>query len=126
MSTNPKITWLAGAALLGGLALATPAWAQSRGELLYQTHCIACHTTKQHWRDNRVATDWASLLALVRHWQADAMLGWSDDDILAVTRHLNASYYRFTAPSGPIGSLQPPPPSVRRPAAAAGRASGLG
>ena len=25
----------------------------SRGELLYTTHCIACHSTQVHWRDKR-------------------------------------------------------------------------
>lgn len=32
-----------------------------RGELLYNTHCVACHSTKMHWRDQRLATDWKSL-----------------------------------------------------------------
>lgn len=32
------------------------ALAQSRGELLYTTHCIACHTTEMHWRDRRAAS----------------------------------------------------------------------
>jgi cytochrome c len=40
-----------------GLALALSAHAQSRGELLYSTHCVACHTAKIHWRDGRAATD---------------------------------------------------------------------
>ena len=53
----------------------------SRGQLLYATHCIACHTTQMHWRDQRVVSDWAGLLAQVRAWQARAQLQWSDADI---------------------------------------------
>ena len=71
----------------------------TRGELLYTTHCIACHTTQMHWRDQRLATDWLGLQAQVRRWQGVAKLGWTDDDILEVTRHLNDRIYRF-APSG--------------------------
>src|ERR1700757_114536 len=39
------------------------------GALLYETHCIACHTTQVHWRDQRLATDWTTLSAQVRRWQ---------------------------------------------------------
>lgn len=67
----------------------------TRGELLYTTHCIACHNSQMHWRDQRLATDWASLRAQVRRWQGVANLGWSDDDILEVARHLNERIYRY-------------------------------
>lgn len=69
--------------------------APTRGELLYTTHCIACHNSQMHWRDQRLATDWASLRAQVRRWQGVAKLGWSDDDILEVARHLNDRIYRY-------------------------------
>jgi len=29
----------------------------TRGQLLYTTHCIACHDQRMHWRDQRHATD---------------------------------------------------------------------
>jgi mono/diheme cytochrome c family protein len=67
----------------------------TRGELLYTTHCVACHTTQMHWRDQRRATDWNSLKAQVRRWQATAQLGWSESDIAEVARHLNDTIYRF-------------------------------
>lgn len=79
-------------------ALAAPP-APTRGELLYTTRCIACHNSQMHWRDKRLATDWASLQAQVRRWQGVAKLGWNEDDILEVTRHLNERIYRY-APSG--------------------------
>ncbi|MCB1997501.1 MAG: cytochrome c [Burkholderiaceae bacterium] len=77
-----------------------PAPAADRGRLLYETHCIACHTTQMHWRDKRVVQDWASLLGQVGAWQARAKLGWNDADIRAVAAHLNASIYRL--PDAPV------------------------
>lgn len=71
----------------------------ARGALLYENHCGACHTTQMHWRNNRAATDWASLRALVRRWQGVAQLNWSDEDIDEVARHLNGRFYRFEEPA---------------------------
>ncbi|WP_341892288.1 hypothetical protein [Variovorax sp. YR752] len=80
---------------LAAAAQAAPAaGSPSRGELLYGTHCIACHNSQMHWRDKRLASDWPKLLAQVRHWQGVAQLGWSEDDILDVARHLNDRIYR--------------------------------
>jgi len=92
--------------VLSALALAASAAAraESRGELLYATHCIACHTTQMHWRDQRLATDWASLKAQVRRWQGNAQLGWNDDDVVEVARHLNERFYRFAQTSDPVTS----------------------
>ena len=68
---------------------------QSRGALLYSTHCIACHSTEVHWREKKLATDLNSLTREVRRWQDNARLGWSEEDVTEVSRHLNALYYRF-------------------------------
>lgn len=84
----------------------------SRGRLLYETHCIACHNSQMHWRDQRLARDWDGLVAQVRGWQARASLGWNDDDVLEVARHLNDIVYRFERPV-------PPRPVVRAPMAPA-------
>ncbi len=82
------------------IALAPWAAAQSRGELLYSTHCVACHNQQMHWRDKKQVVDWASLRAQVNLWQATGLLAWSDDDINQVARHLNDTHYRFAPPSG--------------------------
>jgi cytochrome c5 len=71
----------------------------ARGALLYENHCSACHTTQMHWRDKRVAADWASLRALVRRWQGAAQLNWSDEEIDEVARYLNGRFYRFDEPA---------------------------
>ncbi len=69
-----------------------------RGELLYSTHCVACHDTQVHWREKKLVTDWKSLQAEVSRWQGNAGLGWSDDDVAVVARYLNALNYRYPAP----------------------------
>ena len=88
-----------GVVLAGLFAPTGAASAQSRGELLYNTHCIACHSTQMHWRDQRRATDLDSLTEQVRLWQGRALLSWAEDDIVEVTRHLNQSIYRFGQPT---------------------------
>ena len=69
--------------------------APSRGELLYATHCIACHTTQVHWRERRLVTDYPSLVAQVARWQANSGLGWSSEEVFDVARYLDASVYRL-------------------------------
>jgi len=84
------VTILAAAPLL---AQSPPA--PSRGAMLYETHCIACHSKQIHWRDDKLATDWSSLSRQVRRWQANSGLHWSDEEIDEVTRYLNTTIYRF-------------------------------
>lgn len=82
------------------------AWAQGRGELLYNTHCVACHSTQMHWRDKRQVVDWPSLRAQVRLWQATGLLAWDEADIDHVARYLNDTYYRYPNPAaGTTGPL---------------------
>lgn len=77
------------------VANAQPNRDASRGELLYSTHCIACHSTQIIWKEKKLATDWASLNAQVRRWEEVAGLKWSDDDIAEVVRYLNALHYHY-------------------------------
>lgn len=87
-------------ACLAAQAQTTPG--PSRGELLYTTHCIACHTAEMHWRSNRRAHDWESLKTQVRLWQGNSGLRWSEADIAEVAGYLNDTVYRYprTAPVG--------------------------
>ena len=71
---------------------------EGRGEMLYQNHCVACHTTQVHWRDQRLAKDWASLRMQVRRWERNAGLTWDEEDIEAVSDYLNRLYYQFPDP----------------------------
>ena len=91
-----RLTWLL------FVAVGAPAAAQSvdttRGQLLYSTHCVECHTTQMHWRAQRQVGDWDSLKAQVRRWQGELRLQWTEQDVDAVARHLNESIYRLPRP----------------------------
>lgn len=83
-------------------AFALPVSAQerapSRGELLYNNHCIACHSTQMHWRTLRLARDWDTLRAQVVRWKVNTGLPWSDAEVDDVTRHLNDTIYQYPQP----------------------------
>jgi hypothetical protein len=68
---------------------------ETRGELLYSTFCISCHSDKVHWRDKRLVVDWTTLRFEIDRWQTFSNLGWANDDIDEVARHLNSLYYHF-------------------------------
>ncbi|WP_295985394.1 cytochrome c [uncultured Variovorax sp.] len=78
---------------------ASPTRAQSRGELLYNANCVACHNEKMHWRGRKLVNDWDSLEEQVRRWQQASSLGWRDQDIMEVARYLNDRFYGFEPPS---------------------------
>ena len=95
-------TWTALLAVVAVVAHAQMPPAAARGELLYTTHCQTCHTTQVHWRERRLATDYTSLADQVERWQTNAGLGWSREDVDAVSRYLNAQFYRFPE-AKPVG-----------------------
>ena len=98
MKTLPRLLWAAGLALVSTLAWSQAALSQDRGKLLYEAHCLACHSTEVHWRDGRSATSWSELLAQVRRWQDASGLRWDEADVQAVARYLNDSIYRLPRP----------------------------
>ena len=63
----------------GNVVQAQTAPPPTRGQLLYSTHCGACHSVQMHWRTLSQARDWDSLKAQVRRWQNTAALQWSED-----------------------------------------------
>jgi len=104
--TRWQIQVLAACLFCGNVATAqtAPNAVESRGELLYSTYCIGCHTTQIHWRDKRLATNWFTLKDQVRRWSSNTGLAWGDDDIVLVARHLNTLYYHFPFAGGQISS----------------------
>ncbi len=102
---RPHIALACGAALSALLVTPVARADAARGALLYDNHCIACHSTQMHWRDQRLAKDWTSLRALVRRWQGAAQLNWSDEELEDVTRHLNERFYHFEPPALRISKL---------------------
>ncbi len=90
---------LALAAVCAPLAIAEdiPADAQ-RGQLLYETYCIGCHTTQAHWRDSHIVKSWADLLYQVTRMQSNAGQQWSTAEIIDVAAYLNGVFYKMPCP----------------------------
>ena len=107
MTTNFKALHSVVGVLFSAMTITPSAQAQSRGELLYSTHCISCHTSEMHWREKKAATDWVSLKFQVRRWQGAASLSWSEGDIQDVTRYLNESIYRYAQTSDSLTLIAP-------------------
>jgi len=68
---------------------------QARGELLYSTFCVSCHTTQMHWRDKKIARDLPGLRAQVLRWQTNVGQKWDRSDVDEVVNHLNRTFYKF-------------------------------
>ena len=102
---NLKNRWIVvtGLASLSSLVSAQSSPAETRGELLYSTHCVACHTTQMYWRNDRQAFDWDSLKFQVRRWQGNAGLAWNDADIAEVSRYLNDTIYKYPQINDQVG-----------------------
>ncbi|MFI3199470.1 MAG: hypothetical protein QX196_14240 [Methylococcaceae bacterium] len=66
-----------------------------RGAMLYENHCLQCHTQQIHWREKKSVTDWKSLITEVDRWQNISGLEWRKSDTEAVSRHLNDLFYHY-------------------------------
>ena len=69
-----------------------------RGQLLYETHCIGCHTTQAHWRDKHIVRSWADLLFQVTRMQDNAGQEWGVTEIADVAAYLNEVFYKMPCP----------------------------
>jgi mono/diheme cytochrome c family protein len=105
MNLKTQITAWAILTGISAVASAQLTPAETRGELLYSTHCVACHTTQMHWRNERQAFDWESLKFQVRRWQGNAGLAWNDADIAEVSRYLNESIYHYPQINDRVGLI---------------------
>ena len=70
----------------------------ARGQALYETHCIACHSEKVHWRDKSLVRSWADLRGQVTRFQGIAGQEWSEQEIDDVAAYLNRQFYRMQCP----------------------------
>jgi len=68
---------------------------EARGELLYMSQCNNCHTAQVHWREQKLSTNWSSLVAQVRRWQGIGGLNWNEEEINDVANYLNAVFYKY-------------------------------
>ena len=88
-----------------GLYMVTPAmlmFAQSleaadtgHGKTLKQQHCMSCHDDGVYTRSDRRVTTLEGLRKQVKRCELTLELQWFDDDVNAVTGHLNETFYKF-------------------------------
>lgn len=74
--------------------------APSRGQLLYENHCMACHESVSQIRTRQLVKSQAALREAVARWAVNANLPWSKEEIEEVTRYLGNRYYKFEKQSG--------------------------
>ena len=67
----------------------------SRGQLLYEHHCLKCHESNIHIREGNKARNVEDVKAWVVKWQAYEKLNWDQDAINAVTEYIVKLYYKF-------------------------------
>ena len=77
-----------------GLTLPTVA-AADKGQELHDGNCLSCHDAGVYQRAERRVTTLEGLHKQVRRCELALGLNWFDEDIDAVSKHLNASYYKF-------------------------------
>ncbi len=79
------------------LLLAPAAYAaeMERGRLLYENHCLGCHESVVHVREQRRVQSALALRAEVAARAQAAGLRWTAEDIDDVVRYLDRRYYRL-------------------------------
>ena len=67
-----------------------------RGKALYENHCIKCHESTLHVREDRRAKTVEDVRSQVVRWSQELGLGWKDQDIDDVRQYLSSTFYNFT------------------------------
>jgi hypothetical protein len=66
-----------------------------RGKLLYENHCLDCHESLVHMRDNHKIKSIDDLRAQVIRWAQDQKLEWGESEVSDVVDYLDARYYHY-------------------------------
>ena len=65
-----------------------------RGRLLYENHCVVCHTPKVHRRVPPLPVNKDHLRFIVTVWVRHESMRWSQQDIEDVVDYLDRTYYQ--------------------------------
>lgn len=68
----------------------------SRGQLLYENQCIACHDSQVHIRNHSKAGNIEAVRSWVEHWSQQLQLNWTRGEIEDVVFYLNQKYYLYS------------------------------
>ena len=85
--------------LLSGLLLSPVAVFSidvQRGKALYENHCIKCHESTLHLREDRRAKTVEDVRSQVVRWSQELGLGCGYQDIEDVRQYLSSTFYNFT------------------------------
>lgn len=67
----------------------------SRGQLLYENHCMSCHESVAAIQSKQQLRTHAALREAVARWAQNTGLRWREEEIEEVARYLGSRYYRF-------------------------------
>lgn len=77
-----------------------PQPAPSRGQQLYENHCMGCHESVDRIRSRPQVKTLSALRETVARWATNAQLPWGREEIEEVTRYLGTRFYGFERQSG--------------------------
>ena len=81
--------------------LSVSAWAGGDDTLsgadLHSAHCTRCHGSEVYQRPQRLVNTYAELRQRVQQCELMAELGWFEEEVEAVAKYLNDTFYRFPA-----------------------------
>jgi mono/diheme cytochrome c family protein len=67
----------------------------NQGKSLNQENCVSCHDDGIYTREERRVTSMDALRAQVQRCEANLNLTWFPEDVDAVVKYLNTSFYKF-------------------------------
>lgn len=88
----PPVFVLLAINLIAGFAWSATANLE-RGRLLYENHCLGCHESSFHIRQNQKAQSVEDVRMQVLRWSAEQKLAWQDKEIDDVVRYLSRTFY---------------------------------
>lgn len=86
--------------VLAGAAAPAAAGDAQRGRMLYETHCLQCHSEGISTREQKIAGSYPEVKAQVVRWYRNIRLNWTPDEVEDVSRYLNERFYRYPCPGG--------------------------
>ena len=85
--------------MLAGGARAEPA-NTSRGQLLYENHCLSCHESGVHIRENHKARTFQDVRQQVVRWSVELKLEWRSSETNDVAQYLYRAFYSGNTKDG--------------------------
>ena len=67
----------------------------TRGQMLYENHCMSCHESTVYIRTKRKATNYKEVGNWVNQFADWLNLGWGDVEKQEVMQYLNERYYKY-------------------------------